>query len=83
MNDEDRVLLTELKDDIKEMKDWILGNKYHPEGVDVKIKKNSEDIEILRTKQSKFFAFWGGITMFAVIAITSVINFFIYIYNKS
>jgi len=78
MNNGDRILLNEVRSDIKEIKECLLGSEYHPGGIVSVVRLHTEDIEELKTKQSRIMAFWGGITMFATIAITSVVNFLIF-----
>jgi len=78
MNEADRILLTDLKDDIKEIRNCLLGDKYRSAGLVGIVERNTEDIGELKTKQAKVMSFWGGITMFLTIAVTSIVNFFIF-----
>ena len=78
MNNDDRILLTEVKEDIKEIKECLLGSEYHPNGLVDAVKRNKRNIDELKNKQNKVLGFWGGAVTVFTVAITSIVNFFIF-----
>lgn len=49
-----------LVEDVKDIRDWALGDKYHPGGISQQVQKNTDCVQKLRTRQTGFFAIIGG-----------------------